>query len=87
MSNDIMMISNGAEVLDIVPEKFYSFRNTFAHESDYAPIDDISAELLEYADQYDYILVLNQNDQFEAELDEFLAVYEGDTPVMYAYDR
>ena len=87
MSNDIKAIINAAGHKGMGENEFYVFSNRSAGNFDYALTEDVSAALMEYADQFDYILVLNRDEVFEAELDKFLAEYQGSTPVMYAYDR
>lgn len=85
-SNDIVLISNHVGLNEADPQAFYIFRETHSNYNDYGEIEDPSEALLEYADSCDYILLLNFDPQFEAEVDQFLAEYQGDTPVLRAYD-
>ena len=87
MSNDIIAIINADGQKGMGKNEFFVFEDVFAHTAAYTPTTDVCASLMEYADQVDYILVLNKDELFEAEVDKFMSVYEGDTPVMYAYDR
>lgn len=49
------------------------------------PVEDIAQTLLDRADGFDYILVLDENEAFEEALERFEAEYQGNAVVMYAY--
>lgn len=86
MSNDIMMIMGGISLKGFDPEGHYTFQNTVPFDTEWAPTEDIAATLWEYADDYDYIFVLDEDPAFESAINTFLESYGGDTPVMYGYE-
>ena len=86
MSNDVMMIMGGISLKGFDPESHYTFQNTVPFDTEWAPTEDIAATLLEYADDYDYIFVLDEDPAFESAINTFLESYDGDTPVMYGYE-
>lgn len=87
MSNDIILISNHIDANHFDPEQYYVFTNVRSNACDYAATEDIVESLMQYADECDYILVLHDDEQFDAASDWFIKEYTGNTPVMYAYDR
>lgn len=85
MSNDIFMIIGGSDMNGIDPEKYYTFQNTRSNYTEYAEIENMEDVLDEYIEDYDYVLVLDEDMTFNEELDRFLESYDGDTQILYAY--
>ena len=67
-SNDIMLLIGGIEREGYDSQAYYSFRNTYIHDTDCERVDNLDAVLQTYAGAYDYMLVCAKDPVFEASL-------------------
>lgn len=83
-SDDILLLANGFKDENINPEDYYLVYDISAITSNYIQVENIQDALEEYADQYDYILVLDKDSNYESALKGFAEKYP-DAKIAYAY--
>ena len=64
---------------------YYTFSDTYMQSTKIAEVEDLNRTLAESMDQFDYLLVYNDDPVFETALKVFMETYEGNTQVVRVY--
>lgn len=84
LSSGMLLLCHGIEKWELDPEAYYAFWNITANGTDHGKVESIQEMLEEKAAEYDYILVLDRNPDFESAIEAFRENYP-DARVAYGY--